>query len=72
MNEIKRPRTAEEVAALPVAHTFDEKYLYFGAQPIDGDDQLFWKAADGSRWRIECRRETPDGPDVWVRIRVAI
>lgn len=64
------PRTAEECHALPEAAILDAAYPYFGAKGISGDSIIAFTDADGFSYRVDCRRQSPEGPDVWVKVRV--
>jgi hypothetical protein len=66
------PKTAEEALALPTAYLFDEKYRYIGSTPVQGDSIAIVTDKDGVSWRPDCRRETKDGPDVFVRVRLSL
>lgn len=65
----KSPRTRDELLALPEADRVGGRYPYFGRREMRGDDALSF--SDGTDfYTVACRRETPDGPDVWVKVRL--
>lgn len=61
------PKTIEEAMKLK---EHPGGLCYFGAGGLEDDSICAFVDSDGISKRVECIRETPDGPDEWVKQRI--